>query len=115
MRKRAVITKKRKGQIALKKKPRIAAHINRLYKAVQKYVEKGGGKLLVIGGIEIQEWPLDPPHVFRVGVRCLGRKPEFVPSVEPNGSKSDSASVIPKSSVISYNKGSAGQGIKTSY
>ena len=30
--------------------------INALYKAIQKYVEHRSGKILVIGGIEIQGW-----------------------------------------------------------
>lgn len=52
-----------------------SAHVDRLYKAVQNYVEKGGGKLIVIGGIAVQEWPQDNAHVFHVAVKCLGRKP----------------------------------------
>lgn len=55
-----------------------SAHVDRLYKAVQNYVEKGGGKLIVIGGIAVQEWPTDNAHVFHVAVKCLGRKPAFV-------------------------------------
>jgi len=54
---------------------RVSSLVDRLYKAVQNYVEKGGGKLIVIGGITVQEWPTDNPHVFHVAVKCLGRKP----------------------------------------
>jgi len=54
------------------------AHVDRLYKAVQKYVEAGGGKLAVIGGIAVQEWPTDNPMVFHIAVKCCGRKPSFV-------------------------------------
>lgn len=52
-------------------------HVDRLYQAVQNYVEKSGGKLVVIGGISIQEWPTDNKGVFHVAVKCLGRRPEF--------------------------------------
>lgn len=54
-------------------------HVDRLYKAVQNYVEKGGGKLIVIGGIAVQEWPNDNALVFHVAVKCMGRKPKFEP------------------------------------
>jgi len=57
---------------------RCSAHVDRLYKAVQNYVEKGGGKLVVIGGISVQEWPTDNPMVFHIAVKCCGRKPTFV-------------------------------------
>lgn len=57
------------------KKPYIEPHVDRLYKAVQHYVEKCSGKLVVIGGIQLQEWPQDNKHIFHVAVKCLGRKP----------------------------------------
>jgi len=44
--------------------------------AVQRFVELNGGKLVVIGGISLQEWPQDNKGVFHVAVRCLGRKPD---------------------------------------
>lgn len=53
--------------------------VSQLYRAIIRYVESKGGKIIVIGGIEIQEWPLDPKLNFRVGVRCLGRKPVIEP------------------------------------
>jgi hypothetical protein len=43
-----------------------------LYKAVQEYVEECGGKLLAIGGVEVQQWPGDRPGKFRLAVVCLG-------------------------------------------
>ena len=46
-----------------------------LYKAVQKYVENRGGKIMVIGGIEVQQWPEDSAMTFRVAIRCTGKKP----------------------------------------
>lgn len=62
-----------------KKKPKtIDRHQDRLLKAVQNYVEKNGGKLLVIGGIEIQKWPSDNAYCFRVAVKCMGKLPAKV-------------------------------------
>ena len=45
-----------------------------LYRAVRRYVRERGGKVAVIGGIEIQEWPDTPKGAFRVAVHVLGRK-----------------------------------------
>lgn len=69
------------------KKPakKMDAATDRLYKAVANYVEKKGGKLVVIGGIQLQEWPGDPAMVFHVSVKCMGRKPTYAESSqEPN-------------------------------
>lgn len=62
---------------AKKKAPAMSRHVDRLYKAVANYVEKNGGKLVVIGGVQMQEWPADNPGVFHVSVKCMGRKPVF--------------------------------------
>lgn len=70
--------KKSQGVIAAKGSTR---HVDRLYKAVQNYIESGGGKLVVVGGIGIQEWPGEGTYSFRVAIRCSGRKPEFADSV----------------------------------
>lgn len=48
-----------------------------LYDAVVAYVEAHGGKLAVIGGVQIQEWPGDRSATFVVAVKCTGRKPKF--------------------------------------
>jgi hypothetical protein len=53
--------------------------IERLYKAVANYVEKNGGKIVVIGGIQLQEWPDGKKGSFSIAVKCLGRKPIFKP------------------------------------
>lgn len=60
-----------------KRKQKIPANVDRLYKAVQNYVETKGGKLVIVGGIQIQEWPRDNKGVFYVAVKCLGRKPNL--------------------------------------
>lgn len=52
--------------------------VDRLYRAVANYVTVKGGKLVVIGGIAIQEWPEDRPMIFHVAIKCMGRKPAFV-------------------------------------
>jgi hypothetical protein len=48
-----------------------------LYRAVRRYVQSGGGSIVVIGGIEVQQWPGDNSGVYRVAVKFMGRKPEF--------------------------------------
>ena len=48
-----------------------------LYRAIRRYVESGGGNILVIGGIEVQQWPGDPAHAYRVAVKITGKKPVF--------------------------------------
>jgi hypothetical protein len=52
-------------------------HVVRLYKAVANYIERAGGKVLVTGGIQIQQWPGDGKFRFTVAVKCTGRKPNF--------------------------------------
>lgn len=47
-----------------------------LYRAVRRYVESKGGNILVIGGIQVEQWPGDRDLKFVVGVRCMGRKPK---------------------------------------
>jgi hypothetical protein len=48
-----------------------------LYKAVEDYVEAKGGKLVVIGGVQVQKFPGDLEYNFRLAVRCTGRMPEY--------------------------------------
>lgn len=62
--------KKKRDVLAGKRDPE-----SQLYRAVRRYVESKGGALVVIGGIETQEWPEDGRLKFRVAVRCMGRKP----------------------------------------
>lgn len=54
-----------------------AQSYDRLYSAVQDYIEKNGGCLSVIGGVEIQDWPQDSKGSFRLAIRCCGIKPTF--------------------------------------
>ncbi len=51
--------------------------VNALYCAVKRYVEEGGGKIIVVGGIQVQEWPGDSEYAFTIGVKCTGKKPVF--------------------------------------
>lgn len=62
---------KKKGKKVVSRAER---DVDRLYVAVQKYVENRGGKLMVIGGVEVQNWD-EGAFKFRVAVRCLGRIP----------------------------------------
>ena len=48
-----------------------------LYRAVRRYVESGHGIILVIGVIEVQHWPGEPEHVYRVAVKFMGRMAVF--------------------------------------
>jgi hypothetical protein len=50
-------------------------YAHNLQAAVQHWVHANGGSLVLVGAIEIQEWG-ERVGVFRVAVRCLGRKPE---------------------------------------
>lgn len=65
--------RKRRGQA-------INKDVERLYKAVEAYVKRHDGNLLVIGGIEIQEWLGDVTGKFKVAINCLGKKPSFCES-----------------------------------
>lgn len=67
------------------KSPPMDAATDRLYKAVQNYIEKKGGKLAVIGGVSIQEWPDDRAMIFHVAIKCMGRKPEFAKTTPAAG------------------------------
>ena len=58
----------------------------RLYRAVMEYVEKHGGSVLVVGGIQVQHWPEDAPMCYRIAVKCTGREPKFKETeVQANG------------------------------
>jgi|GEM_PF-4943018 len=51
--------------------------VDHLFKAVQEYVTHNGGSVIVIGGIQIQEWPQDGAMTYHVAIKCTGRKPSF--------------------------------------
>ena len=53
---------------------------SQLYRAVRRYIESNGGKLLVIGGVQIEQWPGEGECKFVLGVRCMGRKPTKEPA-----------------------------------
>lgn len=48
---------------------------SQLYRAVVRFVESKKGSIMVIGGVQIGQWPGDGEYKFVVGVRCMGRKP----------------------------------------
>jgi len=62
-----------------RKQSTLSKDVDSLYKAVEHYVKQHGGNLIVIGGIEIQEWPGDVTGKFKVAISCLGKKPVFAP------------------------------------
>ena len=49
---------------------------SQLYRAVRRWVEEGGGSVMVMGGVVTIEWPGDGIGKFTVGIKCLGRKPK---------------------------------------
>ena len=49
---------------------------DKLYKAVQKYIENRGGKAVVIGGTSIIQFPDDKSYIYRLAIKITGRKPE---------------------------------------
>jgi hypothetical protein len=49
--------------------------IGQLYRAVRRYVQSNGGSIVVIGGVQVQEWPQDRAGQFVIGVKCLGHRP----------------------------------------
>ena len=55
--------------------------ISQLFRAVERYVAGNGGNVIVIGGIQIQEWPGEP-HYFYVAVKCTGQVPKFAERAE---------------------------------
>jgi hypothetical protein len=77
-----------KAKTKTKKKPkdRLAGRspTMQLYRAVRRYIESGNGNIVVIGGIEVQEWPSEGPYKFRVAVKVMGKRPAFA-----NTSKGD--------------------------
>lgn len=48
---------------------------DQLYEAVRRWVEENGGKLVVVGGIELHSDPWDSEFKFKIAVRCTGRQP----------------------------------------
>ena len=49
--------------------------ISQLYRAVERYVKANNGNVLVIGGVQVQQWPGTTGAQYVIGVKCLGTKP----------------------------------------
>lgn len=47
---------------------------DKLYDAVVKYIESKGGRVIVIGGVEIQQFP-ENDFNYKLAIRCTGKKP----------------------------------------
>jgi hypothetical protein len=62
--------------MAITNKARGNAYI-KLYKAVAAYVRAQGGLVIVVGGIQVQEWPGDREGQFTIAVKCTGVKPIY--------------------------------------
>ena len=46
-----------------------------LLAAIQHWVEANAGALVVVGGIEVQTWPGESKHNFKIAVKCTGTPP----------------------------------------
>lgn len=57
-----------------KKRPE---HVEQLYAAAENYIATEGGKLVVIGDVQVIRFPGDPELNFTLGIRCTGRVPKF--------------------------------------
>ena len=52
--------------------------VSQLYRAVRRYVEHHNGSIIVIGGIQLIEMSEDGMRgKFAIGVKCLGKRPQF--------------------------------------
>jgi hypothetical protein len=60
--------------------------VSQLYRAVIHYVEKNGGKLTVVGGIQVIQFD-DNENQFTIGVKCYGKKPTFKATIATNARK----------------------------
>lgn len=56
----------------------------KLYKAIQEYIEGRGGKVLVIGGVQILHYPGDPKYKYFISIQFTGRSPSVQPSDPPD-------------------------------
>ena len=50
----------------------------RLYKAVQEYIESKNGQVLAIGGIQVTQFPDDLKYNYRLCIKVTGIMPEYV-------------------------------------
>lgn len=50
--------------------------LGKLYDATIAYIESKGWKVMVIGGVEIQQFPEDAKFNFRIAIRFTGKKPQ---------------------------------------
>lgn len=73
--------RKHKDVLAGKRDP-----VSQLYRAVKRYVEANKGHIIVIGGIQLQEWEDAYRGHFSIAIKCLGKRPTFNPqAVETEG------------------------------
>lgn len=73
------MNKKAKKKALAKRKILGRDPTSQLYRAVIRYVESKGGRAVVIGGVQVQQWSGDRGLNFVLGVRCMGTKPKATP------------------------------------
>ena len=61
--------------------------VMQLYRAVVRYVKANGGQVVVIGGVEMQEWSADGKQSYRIAVKCTGKRPEFASCASKAGAQ----------------------------
>lgn len=73
--------KKKLDPLAGKRDP-----VSQLYRAIRRYVEHHDGNIIVVGGIQVQEWPEDSfKGKYTIAVQCLGKRPSFKAAGDTNG------------------------------
>jgi len=60
---------------------RKADHEHNVLVAISRWVKSKGGNLVVVGGIEVQDFH-EGAGKFKVAVRCLGKMPPRKPDAE---------------------------------
>lgn len=68
------MTKPKKTRSVIKGRDSVSV----LYRAVERYVAERKGTVVVIGGIELQDWPGQPELCFKIAVNCTGRRPKIL-------------------------------------
>lgn len=76
--------KKSRDPLAGKRDP-----VSQLYRAVRRYVNHHNGSIVVVGGIEVGEYPPDGKILptYDVRIRCFGRLPKFAERQPDNGTE----------------------------
>ncbi len=50
---------------------------DRLYRAACAYIKSKGGTSIVVGGIQVIQWPTDSKYNYTLGIKITGKLPDF--------------------------------------